>query len=59
MNHIYNYNIKHIGRKTPMQTLKNIWNHKNNSIKFKRRNFDVFHKLNKKLISNYKTGYDK
>ena len=44
MNYIYNYNfhIKHssIGRKTPMQTLKNNWNHKNNSIKLKQRNFD-------------------
>ncbi|MBL7052663.1 MAG: IS3 family transposase [Candidatus Marinimicrobia bacterium] len=58
MNYIYNYNIKHssIGRKTPMQTLQKIWNHKNNSIKFKQRNFDEFYKLDKKLISNFKTG---
>ena len=62
MNYIYNYNfhIKHssIGRKTPMQTLQKIWNHKNNSIKFRRRNFDEFYNLNEKLISNYRMGYD-
>ncbi len=42
----------------PMQTLQKIWNHKNNSIKLKQRNYDEFYKLNKKLVSNYKTEYD-
>ena len=62
MNYIYSYNfyIKHssIGRKTPMDALEKAWISKKNKIKFKNRNFDVFRKLNEKLINSYRVGLD-